>query len=151
MEASAGRGDLIGRARAASEGGAVPEEWGELIELEVGDHFVGRHRGHDDGGKSGAWLAWDEDGAERFVRGCYRLDQEYAKAEPTIGDDIAIFRGPNYKTRFDDDGGASGLGYGLAVERNDAPLPEASDDGIPFLCRGGNDTLSAVAAAVVTG
>ena len=46
----------------------------------------------------------------------------------------------NYKTQYDDDGEASGLAYGVAVEKNDAPLPElpstadqpAANDDIPF-------------------
>jgi hypothetical protein len=120
--------DLIDRARQASSGTTVPEDWGELIEIEVGAHFAGRHRGHGEGGKSGAWLAWDETGEPRFIWGCYRLDQEYGRVSPTVGDTIVIFRSENYKTRHDADGETTGLGYGLAVEPNNAALPEGGDE-----------------------
>ena len=94
--------DLIARAQANSEGVVVPEEWGRLIEVEVGEHFAGRHRGHDDGGKSGAWLAWDEDDEPRFSSwGSYRLDREYERESPTLGDTVVIYRNENYETSYD--------------------------------------------------
>jgi hypothetical protein len=120
--------DLLRRARQNAEsGGGVPESAGELIELNVGESFTGRHRGSErDWGKSGAYLAWDEDGEPRFIWGCYRLDEEYKREQPAIGDGVGIHRGVNYKTRYDDDGEASGLNYGLAVEPCDEPLPGGS-------------------------
>jgi hypothetical protein len=124
--------DLIARAQRSAAGAEVPVEWGELIEIAVGGHFLGRHRGHGDGGRSGAWLAWDVAGNKRFIWGNYRLDQEYAREGPAIGDTVAIVRGPNYKTRFDDDGEASGLGFGLAIEPSSAPLP-ADESGVGLL------------------
>jgi hypothetical protein len=129
--------DLIARAKAASEGAVLPDEWGKLIELlEDGDAFVGRYRGTDsaDGFKSSAYLFWDEDDELRFLWSCYRLDQEFEREPASLGDTVAIFRGQNYWTRFDDAGEATGLSYGIAVEKNAAPLPvrPEPDGDIPF-------------------
>jgi hypothetical protein len=121
--------DLLRRARQSAESSGVPGSAGELIELELGEGFSGRHRGREPEwgmGQYGAWLAWDDDGEPRFIWGCYRLNEEYEREQPAIGDRVGIHRGANYKTRFDDDGEASGLNYGLATQACDEPLPSTS-------------------------
>ena len=132
--------DLLRRARQNAESGTVPESAGERIELEVEETFTGRHRGREPEwgkGNSGAWLAWDDDGEPRFIWGCHRLNQEYEREQPAIGDRVVIHRGVNYKTRFDSAGEATGLTYGLAKEPCDEPLPGSGDqdtpgDDVPF-------------------
>lgn len=131
--------DLHVRAKSAAEssGGVVAEFWGELIEIEVGGDFSGRYRGHDEGGRSGAHLFWDDEGEERFIWGSYRLDQEFEREQPAVGAQVVIYRSSNYKTRFDKEGEATGLSYGIATEPSADPLPgnpasSATDEGIPF-------------------
>jgi hypothetical protein len=119
------RDDLVGQARDAAHRAGVPEDWGEVIEISVGDHFIGRHRGFGEGGRSGAWLYWDESGDERFLWNCYRLEQEYKREDPSLGDTIVVFRDENYHSQYDDDGDATGLSYGIAKELNEAPVPGA--------------------------
>jgi hypothetical protein len=124
--------DLRDRAEKNAQGFVVPDGWGEEIELEVGDHFEGRYRGHSDEGRSGGWLLWDTDGELRFIWGNYRLDQGFENVN--VGDRVVIFRAENYHTRFDDEGDATGLGHGVAAEPCGDPLPGASPagDDIPF-------------------
>lgn len=122
--------DLRRRAAASAKGGAAPAEWGDEVRLEVGDFFEGRFRGHAEGGKSGAWLFWDAAGQLVFLWGCARLDSGFEREQPNVGDSVAVFRDENYKTRYDDEGEASGLGYGVATRPCSDPLPDA--DGIPF-------------------
>jgi hypothetical protein len=118
--------DLLRLAMQNAESSGVPESAGEQIVLAVGEDFSGRHRGREADwgmGQYGAWLAWDDDGEPRFIWGCYRLNEEYEREQPAIGNRIGIHRAANYKTRFDDDGESSGLNYGLATEPCDDPLP----------------------------
>jgi hypothetical protein len=129
---ASGHDDLIARAKASSEGFVVPDNWGEVVELEEGGGvFVGRFRGTDtDSRGDTVVLAWDEDGAERFFWPAYRLTQGIERAAPTIGDTICVYRGDNYQTRYDDPGETSGLAYGVETEPCSDPLPD--DDGVPF-------------------
>jgi hypothetical protein len=138
-----GRDDLRRRAQEAAQGTTVPEEWGTAVSLEEDDEFVGRYRGRDTDQRGNAiYLFWDEDGEPRFFWHAYRLEQGMESEKPAVGDTVLVFRGENYKTRFDEPGEASGIAYGVAVERNEAPLPEGAtsepspaaedDDGIPF-------------------
>jgi hypothetical protein len=125
--------DLRRRAKQNANSGGVPESAGELVELEVGDDFVGRHRGSGPNwgkGKYGAWLTWDEDGKPRFIWGCYRLNEEYEREQPAVGDRIVIHRSANYSSQYDEPGEATGLTYGLAKGPCDEPLPDT--DEIPF-------------------
>jgi hypothetical protein len=123
--------DLIARAQDNAERGGVPADAGELLEIEIGETFTGRHRGHEpDWGKSGARLGWDDAGEPVFIWDCYSLTEEYEREQPNLGDRIAIHRRPNYKTQFDAEGDARGRKYGLACEPCDEPLP--GQDGIPF-------------------
>jgi hypothetical protein len=129
--------DLHNRAREAAKGFVVPAEWGTAVDLEVGNFFDGRFRGHSDEGRSGAWLVWDEAAAFRFFWGCARLDQGFA--EVPIGATISVYRDENYTTRFDDEGEASGLSYGVSSEPCSDPLPgsdeprdDKQEDDIPF-------------------
>jgi hypothetical protein len=136
--ASSAREALLARAKESSEGAVVPAEWGEVVELEEDcGEFFGRYRGTaaDSAFKSAVILLWDEDNAERFIWTCARLDKELERVSPAIGATIAIFRGPNYESKHDKAEGRepTGLGYGVACESNDAPIPGAdADDGIPF-------------------
>jgi hypothetical protein len=146
--------DLRARAKESEKGFIVPDEWGEQVQLEVGGYFEGRHRGFAEGGKTGAWLAWDSTGGLCFIWNCYRLQQGYDREKPNIGDRVVIFRDSDYRTKYDDEGEASGLGFGLACEPCSDPLPESGapedDDGIPFLCLGGSVSRSAASAVAGT-
>jgi hypothetical protein len=144
--------DLLRRARQNAERGGLPTSAGELIEIQPGGTFTGRHRGREaEWGKSGAYLVWAEDDEPGYLWGCYTLDQEYEREQPAVGARVAIWRGPNYRTRYDDEGEASGLNYGLACERCDDPLPDADgDDEFPFLCPAGSVNRSAPTVAVGT-
>src|SRR5262245_39891372 len=137
-----GRDELHNRARESAKGFVVPDEWGEQIQLEVGEFFDGRHRGFAEGSKSGAWLLWGENDEALFIWNAYRLQQAYDKENPSIGDRVVIFRDEDYRTQYDAEGEASGLGYGVACESCSDPLPGSGvpedDDGIPFLCPAGN-------------
>lgn len=134
--------DLVARAKAASEGFVVPASWGEVVELEEGGGvFVGRYRGQEEDARGKpVYLFWDEANEPRFFWHAYRLEQGMVREDPSLGDTVCVFRDENYTTRFDDEGEASGIAYGVAVEPNDAPLPEtpstadepAADGDIPF-------------------
>ena len=73
----------------------------------------------------------------------------------SIGDKVAIFRDDNYKTQHDDEGEASGLGYGVAsgaVRRSAARRPaptttSRSERGRPALRRAARRSAAAAAAA----
>jgi hypothetical protein len=141
MSTTDGWDELVERAKGSAQGGGTPAEWGTKIDLEVGETFRGRHRGHEEGGKSGAYLAWDTEQQERFIWACAALDREYDRERPGLGDDVAIAREGNYRTRFDDPGDEpTGLSYGVATRTNSEPLPElatdasepAGPDDIPF-------------------
>jgi len=134
--------DLIARAKAASEGYVVPETWGKVVEIEEGASFIGRFRGQEEDARGEPiFLFWDEDDEPRFFWSSYRLRQGMEREQPKIGDTVAVFRDENYTTRYDDEGEASGLAYGVAVDENNSPLPEttsstadepAADDDIPY-------------------
>jgi hypothetical protein len=139
------RDELRRRARENAQKTPLPEEWGTAVSLEVDDEFEGRYRGRDtDQRGNPVYLFWDEDGELRFFWHAYRLEQGMDNEKPEVGDTVFVFRDENYETRFDKTGEASGIAYGVAVERNEAPLPDAaaskpepgpSEDGddIPFL------------------
>jgi hypothetical protein len=133
--------DLIARAKAASEGFVVPESWGEAVELEEGGGvFIGRYRGVESSSRGPVYLFWDEGQQPRFFWPAYRLKLGMDRESPSLGDTVCVYRDANYETQYDDPGEASGLAYGVAVESNDAPLPEtpatgdepAADDDLPF-------------------
>jgi hypothetical protein len=130
--------ELEQRARESADSGGTPAEWGKKIDLEVGETFRGLHRGYEEGGKSGAYLAWDEDGEPRFIWSCASLQREYDRENPSVGDDVAIVRAENYRTRFDDDlDDPSGKSFGVAAGENRSPVPGAGtppsdDDEAPF-------------------
>jgi hypothetical protein len=117
--------DLIERARENAEsGGGAPPEWGERIALDIDEAIRGRHRGHEEGGKSGAYLLWDTDEEARYIWGCASLDREYDREQPAVGDDVVIARKENYRTQYDaPDDDPSGLSYGVATRKNEGPLP----------------------------
>jgi hypothetical protein len=115
--------ELTARAQEAAESGGTPDSWGDRIDIPVGGVFRGRYRGHDDGGRSGAHLLWDEDGRECFVYGKVSLDREMEREQPGIGYRVVISRGENYKSQYDEDGEATGLNYGVAAEASDEPVP----------------------------
>jgi hypothetical protein len=128
--------ELLTRAKESSEGPVLPHSWGELVEIEVGENFVGRYRGTDtaEGFKSAAYLLWDVDGARRFIFACARLDREFTRESPAIGATVAIFRSENYESQFDraERRDPTGLAYGVATKPNDAPLPaEPTDEPLP--------------------
>jgi hypothetical protein len=125
--------ELIGRARARTVGFVVPEHWGDAVELTEGEGvFIGRYRGQEvDSRGSTIYLFWDEDDQPRFFWSAWRLRQEMERAAPSIGATVCVVRGPNYQTRFDDDGESSGLAYGVESESNRDPLPGSAYPGAP--------------------
>jgi hypothetical protein len=148
-------GALRKRARDSAQGFVAPPTWGEQIQLEVDEFFDGRHREWtDEGGRSGAWLLWNEVGEPCFIFGCYRLRQAFEREKPNLGDRVSIYRDENYHSSYDEPGEATGLGYGAACEPCNDPPPESDapedDDGIPFLCRAGSVTRSVSPAAAAT-
>jgi hypothetical protein len=127
------RDELIRRAQERSEGAVAPEGWGEIIELEEdGGAFVGRYLG------SALDERWDpartvyrflgEDGARGYMPARFRLEQEMGRV--TLGDTVAIYRGPDVETRS----GNTVHTYGVESEPNQRPLPDAvaPDDDLPF-------------------
>jgi hypothetical protein len=132
MNGGDGWDELLARAKESSEGPVVPDCWGEVVEMEVGDHFVGRYRGTDtaEGFRSAAYLFWDSDNALRFIFACARLDKEFTRESPAIGTTVAIFRSENYESKYDRAEGRepTGLAYGVATEPSDDPLPSEEVD-----------------------
>ena len=132
--------DLIARAQADSEGVVVPEEWGRLIEVEVGEHFAGpspRPRRRRQVGR----VAGLGRGRRAPVHLALLVDREYERESPTLGDTVVrsptATRTTRPRTIAPKAGRRPGLGYGLATEPNDARLPEVdaepeSDDDLPF-------------------
>jgi hypothetical protein len=128
---SDGWDDLERRAQESAESGGVPADWGRKVDLEVGERFRGRHRGREEGGKSGAFLYWDIDAQERYIWSCASLEREYARENPAVGDDVAISRAENYRTQYDEPNGEpTGLSYGVATRKNESELP--GQDDLPF-------------------
>jgi hypothetical protein len=130
--------DLATRAKARAESGGVDESWGERLELEEGETFVGRYRGSDVDEKNSrtVWLFWDGAGELYWSRSYAALDREMDAASPAIGDRVAIHRGPNYATQYDDEDGPKGRAFGVVCESSDEPRPAGSTapatSGIPF-------------------
>jgi hypothetical protein len=123
--------ELDARAKKSAESGGVPEHWGVRADVEVGEQARGRHRGHEEGGKSGAYLLWI-DGDERYIWGCTSLDREYDREKPNIGDDVVIAREANYRTQYDGPNDEpTGKSYGVATRENKSPLPGSSASSTP--------------------
>jgi hypothetical protein len=120
-----GRDDLRARAQADAQGFVVPDSWGEAIELEPGESFVGRFRGRErDSRGHPTYLFWSEAGELCFFWSAYRLEQGMRRERPAVGATVCIVRDTNYATRFDDPGEPTGKSYGVASEPNNEPLPE---------------------------
>jgi hypothetical protein len=120
--------DLVAQAKARAEGGgAVDESWGDLIQLDEGESFVGRYRGHANDPKHDRliYLFWDVEGAPCWSRYYAALGRELEGAAPMIGDRVAIHRGPNYKTGHEEPGEPpKGQSYGVVCEPSSDPLPD---------------------------
>jgi hypothetical protein len=115
----------------ATGGGGAPAEWGAQVVVEVGETFRGRVRHADwvEGGRSGGFLVWDGSGNDRYIWSCTSLRREWGREKPSVGDDLVVSRGPNYRSRFDDTEDApSGLSYGVATRENRLPLPAEEPD-----------------------
>ena len=126
--------DLIARAKAASEGFVVPETWGEVVEIEEGGGvFVGRFRGQETTPRRAHLPVLG-----RGRRAALLLELVSAQAgdgarPARVGDTVCVYRDAELRDEYDDPGEASGIAYGVAVEPNDAPLPEAAAvDEVPF-------------------
>jgi hypothetical protein len=126
------KADLLRQAQQRSEGASADPSWGELLELEEdGGSFVGRFRGEalderfDPPRK--IFLFLSEEGEAVYMPGRFRLEQEMEGV--AVGDDVGVFRGPNYTTAA----GNEGHSYGVASQSNEEPLPEPSLPGeVPF-------------------
>ena len=117
-----GRDDLAARARERAQGSAVPEDWGNLLEIPEEGDFVGRFVTDTTDERwdlpRPVFLLVDSDGGRCWIPGRYRLLQEIERVKPGRGADIAIFRDFDIETK----NGAMHV-YGVAAEPNDAPLP----------------------------
>jgi hypothetical protein len=123
---SGGSDDLLSRAKADAGGFTVPDHWGEVVELEPGESFVGRFRGREkDSRGNPVYLAWNADDARVFFWPAYRLDQGMQRERPAVGATICVVRDSNYATKFDSPDEPTGKAIGVASEPNDAPLPES--------------------------
>lgn len=104
------------------------EAWGYRVQLEPDERFEGRYRGEDtqtggDYGDSPVFLFWDRDGVACYMRGHASLVRKMEAKAPGIGDSIGVARGDDYASA-----GGTGYSYGVVVEPNDDPLPDADDD-----------------------
>jgi hypothetical protein len=131
------RDDLVAKAKARADAGGLDESWGELVDLDEDESFVGRYRGltADPQNDRPIHLFWGENGELRWSRSYAALDRELEEARPQIGDRIVVYRGRNYKTAFDGDEGPKGRSFGVVCEPTDEPPPAEgapADDGIPF-------------------
>lgn len=100
-------------------------EWGYRLVLDPGATFEGRWRGETlwTGGEYGEqriFLLYDRDGAYCYLGSKARLARKVDSLAPQPGDDVAIFRGDDEFSN-----GRTIHTYGLAVEANSEPLPEA--------------------------
>jgi hypothetical protein len=103
-------------------------DWGERIELEPGDSFVGRWRGDTtgrskDGGTFTVYLFWDRDGSHRFMFSTTRLSWEIDDLKPTVGDEIAVVRGTDLPAQS---GKNPTQRYAVRTRPSSDPLPGAT-------------------------
>jgi hypothetical protein len=119
-------------------------DWGDRIELQPGDSFVGRWKGeteghNKDGGTFTVYLLWDRDGKRRFMFQTTRLGWEIRDLAPAVGDEIAVVRGTDLLAQS---GRSPTQRYAVRSRPCSDPLPEtpsetggeqlAVDDDIPF-------------------
>lgn len=120
-------------------------DWGERIELEPGDSFVGRWKGETegrtkDGGAFTVYLFWDRDGKRRFMFQTARLGWEIRDLVPAVGDEIAVVRGTDLPAQS---GKNPTQRYAVRARPCSDPLPETGkaeesgdqlgdDDEFPF-------------------
>jgi hypothetical protein len=120
-------------------------DWGERIELDPGDSFVGRWKGETegrskDGGTFTVYLFWDGDGKRRFMFETVRLGWEIRDLAPAVGDEVAVVRGTDLPAQS---GRSPTQRYAVRSRPCSDPLPEtaqpdedgeqlAVDDDIPF-------------------
>lgn len=99
---SGGLDDLLRDAEAALDA-ETPADWGELLELEEGEHFLGRYVGERVDGKYDppriVYLLLDQDYRPRYIRSRTVLTREMVAAHPSAGDWVAIVRGQDGTTR----------------------------------------------------
>jgi hypothetical protein len=120
------RDDLVARAQERAEAPPTPAEWGYRVALNESESFTARWRGETtdpDNDDRRVFLFWDDAGEPCFHRYYAALGREVDRVNPKVGDIIAIFRGDNYKSQFDDPGEETGQSYGLEAEPSSDPLP----------------------------
>jgi hypothetical protein len=86
------------RARLTEPEGQGGGELGDRVELDEGEHFLGRWRGTGvmntrAGEQLEVFTLWDQDDRPRFHYRNTNLVEEIAAANPSIGDEIVIVRG----------------------------------------------------------
>ena len=125
------RDELVEEARGRAEaGGAVPEDWGALVTLEVGETLSGRWRGdatdeEHDGRR--VFRLWRLDGSLAWMRSYAALIREVDRAKPNIGDSVAIVRGEDYASK-----NGTGYSFGFAARPCSDSLPGSDDKNLPF-------------------
>ena len=119
------RGHLVTRVACA-----VPEDWGALVTLEVGETLSGRWRGdatdeEHDGRR--VFRLWRLDGSLAWMRSYAALIREVDRAKPNIGDSVAIVRGEDYASK-----NGTGYSFGFAARPCSDSLPGSDDKNLPF-------------------
>jgi hypothetical protein len=120
-------------------------DWGERIELDPGESFVGRWKGETEGrNKEGGtfivYLFWDRDGKRRFMFQTARLGWEIRDLAPAVGDEIAVVRGADLPAQS---GKNPTQRYAVRARPSSDPLPKTekadesgaqlgADDEFPF-------------------
>lgn len=102
-------------------------DWGERVELEPGDSFVGRWKGETEGrtkegGAFTVYLFWGRDGKRRFMFQTARLGWEIRDLQPAIGDEVAVVRGSDLPAQS---GKNPTQRYAVRARPCSDPLPEA--------------------------
>jgi hypothetical protein len=106
-------------------------DWGDRVELDPGDSFVGRWKGETEGrGKDGGtftvYLFWDRDNKRRFMFQTTRLGWEIRDLAPQLGDEIAVVRGTDLPAQS---GKNPTQRYAVRSRPCSDPLPETPTEG----------------------
>ena len=109
--------------------------WGAELKLAENERWAGRFRGEDvtsfNNEQRRVHLLEELDGTPLFIRGRAKLDRQFEKANPNVGDTVAIVRLGDVVL----DSGNTMHDYGVAVKRGEGPPPAAKPaerDDIPF-------------------
>lgn len=132
--------DLFGEAAEnASQDSTADPSWGAELKLAENEQWAGRYRGSDVstgfGDDRAIHLLEDADGNPVYIRGRTKLDRQFEKASPSLGDVVAIVRLADVVL----DSGNTMHDYGVASKPAtkgtaavSRPVGSLADDDIPF-------------------